>query len=62
MFQQKLSITTPHCIFYSSGGTSMTIRGNGLDLVQKPQFVTKYGEKRFTEVRKNFSHILTSLL
>ncbi|XP_059161426.1 plexin-A2-like isoform X2 [Physella acuta] len=32
-----------------SGGTSMTIRGNGLDLVQKPQFVTKYGDKRFTE-------------
>ncbi|KAH9518962.1 hypothetical protein Btru_008795, partial [Bulinus truncatus] len=32
-----------------SGGTSMTIRGNGLDLIQKPQFFTTYKGKNFTE-------------
>ncbi|XP_012936725.1 plexin-B1 [Aplysia californica] len=32
-----------------SGGTSVTVRGDGLDLIQKPEFFTTYGGKFFKE-------------
>ncbi|BFZ10473.1 hypothetical protein BsWGS_13510 [Bradybaena similaris] len=32
-----------------SGGTSITVRGDGLNLIQKPEFVTTYGGQFFRE-------------
>ena len=33
-----------------SGGTSITVMGVGLDLIQKPQFFVTYGGQFFTSV------------
>lgn len=53
-----------HTLFFSlfSGGTLITVRGDGLDLVQKPEFVTTYGGKFFREVLSSLVSEITLLI
>lgn len=44
--------------FIYSGGTSITVRGDGLNLIQKPEFVTTYGGQFFREVCTVFDVVI----